>query len=90
MTSYGAFTYTLSRVLRQYRTRGRTITFTQLLNEAKATLHDLNYDQVPTLLGPADWLNMPIPWLAASGARAVRGRGVQAGGPGRRRRGRRR
>ena len=42
VTSYGAFTYTLSRVLRQHRLRTRSITFTQLLNEARTTLHDLN------------------------------------------------
>jgi len=70
VTSYGAFTYTLSRVLRQHRLRTRSITFTQLLNEARTTLHDLNYDQVPTLLGPAEWLNKPIPWAPASGTPA--------------------
>jgi hypothetical protein len=62
VTSYGAFTYTLSRVMRQRRTRGQTITFAELLEEAKATLADLRYDQVPTLLGPTDQLNTAIPW----------------------------
>jgi metacaspase-1 len=79
VTSYGAFTYTLSRVLRQYRTAARPITFTQLLNEARTTLHDLNYDQVPTLLGPGEWLNKPIPWAPASGTPAAGGRGERDG-----------
>jgi metacaspase-1 len=62
VTSYGAFTYSLSRILRQYRTRGQPITFTQLLTEAKDTLARLKYDQEPTLLGPAPLLNEVIPW----------------------------
>jgi hypothetical protein len=79
VTSYGAFTYTLSRVLRQRRTQHHAITFTQLLEEAKNTLHELNYDQVPTLLGPSELLNQPIPWRGTAGRGAARGRGPRRG-----------
>jgi hypothetical protein len=61
VTSYGAFTYTLSRVLRQHRASGQPITFAQLVDEAKETLANLRYDQVPTLLGPAELLTLPVP-----------------------------
>src|SRR5437899_1442854 len=37
---------------------------------------------VPTLLGPADWLNKPIPWQPASGTRAARARAERGGRPG--------
>jgi hypothetical protein len=88
VTSYGAFTYTLSRVLRQRRTRRETISFAQLLQEARTTLRDLNYDQVPTLLGPRELLNEPIPWQPTSGQTRQRGDRPQRGqqSPRRRRR----
>lgn len=84
VTAYGAFTYTLSRVLRQRRTRGEAFTFTELLEEAQTTLRDLRYDQVPTLLGPKGLLNEPIPWkpVARRGRAAgrKRRRGRRGGG----------
>jgi hypothetical protein len=67
VTSYGAFTYTVSQVLRRRRILSQTITFAQLLKEARTRLSELHYDQVPTLLGPAAFLAKPIPWFPASG-----------------------
>jgi hypothetical protein len=73
VTSYGAFTYSVSRILRRSRTRGTAITFETLLQEVKQTLADLKYDQIPALLGPKDLLKSRIPWLP--GARGSRKRG---------------
>jgi hypothetical protein len=76
VTSYGAFTYTLSRVLRQHRIRKEPITFAQLLDEAKDTLVRLHYDQTPTLLGPAEVVDEDVPVGSRPVARSeVRGQG---------------
>jgi hypothetical protein len=75
VTSYGAFTYSVSRILRRYRTRKEAVTFEGLLREARKTLADLYYDQNPTILGPEELLKSPIPWQPGSGeGRRRRGR----------------
>jgi hypothetical protein len=56
VTAYGAFTYSLARLLRDYRTCGQAITFAKLFDELKRTLADLKYDQFPRPLGPDDFL----------------------------------
>ena len=58
VTSYGAFTYSLAKVLRTKK----TITFQKLVDAAKTRLGDLGYDQVPQVLGPQSLLTSRIPW----------------------------
>jgi hypothetical protein len=74
VTSYGAFTYTISRVVRQHHVRGESLTFAELVDEAKATLARFKYDQIPTLLGPAALVNETIPWQPPAGAGTPRPR----------------
>lgn len=62
VTSYGAFTFALSRQLRQAGRRG--ITFRRLSDLVRDTLAELDYDQRPELVGPAVWLDAAVPWLA--------------------------
>src|SRR5262249_37295057 len=69
VTSYGAFTYSLSTILRQSLARGRAATFEQLLRGATQTLKDLHYDQHPVMLGPKKLLQQPIPWQRPGGGR---------------------
>lgn len=58
VTSYGAFTYTFSKILRQKK----NITFSSLLELTRAQLEDLKYDQEPQLLGPEKIMQAKIPW----------------------------
>jgi metacaspase-1 len=68
VTSYGAFTYSLGRIFRHYRTQGKALTFAKLLAEAKKTLKDLDYKQTPVLSGPKGVVDQVIPWQAAKKA----------------------
>jgi hypothetical protein len=65
VTSYGAFTFAVTNILRQYRTQAKAITFEKLLKEASKTLADLRYDQHPVLVGPRDLVRAAIPWQRA-------------------------
>ncbi len=56
--SYGAFTYTLAKVLRQ----NRSLSFSEAVAASAQRLADLNYDQVPAILGPSKFINAVIPW----------------------------
>ncbi len=58
-TSYGAFTYSLSSILRE----GGKNTFGQLLRKTSVQLKDLGYDQLPQILGPGKIVNAQVPWL---------------------------
>lgn len=66
VTSYGAFTYALSTILRRFRKQNRPLTFQRLLDETRKTLHTLEYDQTPCLVGPRPVLNQRIPWSKQS------------------------
>lgn len=68
--SYGAFSYTLARVLRQHRAAGTTPTFTSLVAEVAAELPRLGYAQTPALTGPTALKASPVPWPAAQAPRA--------------------
>ena len=61
-TSYGAYTYCLTRTLAESRLRDRNLTFTQLHAAVCARLRALKYDQAPGLLGPDNLLGQAIPW----------------------------
>jgi len=63
--SYGAFTYTVARILRQHRARGRTLSFRALVALAAAELPRLGYRQTPHLTGPSKLLASAIPGFAA-------------------------
>jgi len=52
VTSYGAFTYSLTNLLRKRRAAGMPLTFEQLVKDSSKLLKALNYDQTPVLVGP--------------------------------------
>src|SRR5204862_2188886 len=61
VTSYGAFTYSLAKDLRE---QPRT-TFEKIILETTATLNDLGYDQNPQLVVPKPATPKTIPGLTA-------------------------
>jgi hypothetical protein len=63
VTSYGAFTYTLTERLRQLRAQKKAISFERLVRGVTGSLKDLGYEQTPCLVGPKKLKQAPIPWL---------------------------
>ena len=61
--SYGAFTFSLAKVLREGRTRGRNTNFRALTKLTADRLKALGYKQTPSLVGPGPILGKPIPWV---------------------------
>ncbi len=63
VTSYGAFTYCLTRIFRELkRGRGR-LTFEELIARVAERLKELHYAQHPALVGPQVKRTVPIPSL---------------------------
>ena len=52
VTSYGAFTYSLTTILRQQRAKGKKFSFEDLMTATSKQLFDLEYNQKPVLAGP--------------------------------------
>jgi hypothetical protein len=78
-TSYGAFTYCLASILREKK----KITFKALVEATRDRLAELEYDQVPQILGPTAVKSARVPWntgAAARGAPGRRGSGVPTSG----------
>ena len=65
VTSYGAFTYSITTILRTRAraSRGRGITFEKLMKETKQQLEELEFDQTPQILGPSKIMSSRVPWL---------------------------
>jgi len=62
--AYGAFTYALSRRIRD--DRHGAITFAQLCDSVGRTLKGLGYEQHPEVDGPDVWVNAGVPWLGGA------------------------
>lgn len=71
VTAYGAFTYSLARILRRLGHQGRGISFEALRNQIAEDLADLGYDQTPCLVGPTALRSRTIPWKGI-GSSAIR------------------
>lgn len=65
VTSYGAFTFCLTSILR----REKDITFSKLMELASERLKELQYDQKPQILGPAKYMNARVPFETGRGGR---------------------
>lgn len=63
VTSYGAFTFCLTSILRQEK----TLSFRRLVELATERLVRLGYDQKPQILGPARYLDAPVPFATGQG-----------------------
>lgn len=68
-TSYGAFTFCLTSLLR----REKNITFRDLVDLATERLERLGYDQRPQILGPDAYLNARVPFDTGTGGNAPAG-----------------
>jgi len=62
--SYGAFTFSLAKALRETAGRRRQPTFRELAERAAAQLKALRYEQDPNLDGPKRVLGQRVPWKA--------------------------
>ena len=60
--SFGAFTFSLAKELRQSRGDGRNLSFEALVKQTAARLQALDYTQVPSLVGPPKIIRQAIPW----------------------------
>jgi metacaspase-1 len=60
--SFGAFTFVLTKVLRDARRAKRPIKFDKLVQEAGDRLRILGFEQQPSLRGPSAVISQPIPW----------------------------
>jgi hypothetical protein len=70
--AYGAFTYSLAKVLRERRAQQTEPTFTQLIRMTAARLKALDYSQNPCLVGPRKILRQPVPWITLGRNRGAR------------------
>ncbi len=59
VTSYGAFTYSFAKLLREKK----NISFEKLVDEAGSLLEDLGYRQEPQILGPSAVVKSKVPWM---------------------------
>jgi hypothetical protein len=62
VTSYGAFTFSLTEQLRRSRLLKKTVTFEGLVRGVADALLKLGYDQHPSLVGPGKLKSAPVPW----------------------------
>lgn len=69
VTSYGAFTFCLTSILREEK----NITFKRLVELAGKRLAELNYDQRPQILGPAKYMDATVPFETGRGANGPAG-----------------
>jgi metacaspase-1 len=64
-TSHGAFTYSLATILRRETLRKRKVSFEKLVKLTADQLNNLQFDQVPNILGPSEILDAEVPWTSA-------------------------
>lgn len=65
VTSYGAFTYSFTTILRDINRKKNTkkVSFKELVAMASAQLAELGYQQTPQIVGPASKVNASVPFL---------------------------
>jgi hypothetical protein len=65
VVSHGAFTYSISRILRRMRETKKKVTLLDLKAQVTEDLKTLNYEQTPCLAGPTKRLEESLPWVLA-------------------------
>ncbi len=65
VTSYGAFTYSLTTILRDINRQKahKTVSFKELIEITSKQLAELGYQQTPQIVGPAVKVNANVPFL---------------------------
>ncbi|MEL7487460.1 MAG: caspase family protein [Pseudomonadota bacterium] len=61
VTSYGAFTFAIASILRRNAV-SNPISFQKLMELTRDQLEDLQYDQIPQILGPNNVVKANVPW----------------------------
>lgn len=62
VTSFGAFTYSITNILRKRRAAGMPLTFDGLVKDSRTLLKALDYQQTPIVVGPKVRTNGAIPF----------------------------
>jgi hypothetical protein len=62
VTSYGAFTYSVTQIFHDYYQRKKSMTWNQLIKATTQKLQRLRYNQTPVLVGPQRVIAKAIPW----------------------------
>jgi len=65
VTSYGAFTYSVTTILRELNRKNKAskISYYELIEKVKVLLREIGYEQTPQLVGPKFKLDAPVPLL---------------------------
>jgi hypothetical protein len=72
VTSYGAYTFCMAKVLREQRGRSANPSFQELSDLVTVKLGRLKYNQTPNLVGAKKQLTAKIPWATADAGRGRR------------------
>lgn len=64
VTSYGAFTYSITTILRDLNRKKKKVTYEQLMKLAAERLAELQFEQTPVLVGPKDKVKSIVPLLS--------------------------
>ncbi len=63
VTSYGAFTYSITTILRDLHRKKKKVTYDQLIKLATERLAELEFEQTPVIVGPKDKTGASVPLL---------------------------
>lgn len=63
VTSYGAFTYSITTILRELNRKNKKVTYDQLLKLASERLAELEFEQTPVIVGPKEKVKAVVPLL---------------------------
>ncbi|HTF02702.1 MAG TPA: caspase family protein [Bacteroidia bacterium] len=64
VTSYGAFTYSITTILRDLNREKKKVSYRQLMKLASQRLAELEFEQTPVIVGPDVKVNAKVPLLA--------------------------
>jgi hypothetical protein len=64
VTSYGAFTYSITTILRELNRKNKKVTYEQLMKLASERLTELEFAQTPVIVGPKEKMKQVVPLLA--------------------------
>ncbi len=64
VTSYGAFTYSITTILRDLHRAKKKVSFNQLMKLATERLKELEFDQTPVIVGPEVKVRANVPLLS--------------------------
>lgn len=63
VTSFGAFTYSITTILRELNRKNKKVTYNQLMQLASERLTELEFEQTPVIVGPKEKVEAVVPLL---------------------------